>query len=85
MSHFAVFFQECPTCGRSLRIPVKYFGRSMTCTHCGGIFDAAGDEPVRRRELPMTVYIERSGIAALDQAANQGLDSSVGPGQHAWE
>jgi hypothetical protein len=48
MSHFAVFFHECPTCGRNLRIPVKYFGRPMTCTHCGGIFEARANEPALR-------------------------------------
>jgi hypothetical protein len=35
-----VFYQECPTCGRSLRVAVKYFGRSMSCGHCGGEFVA---------------------------------------------
>jgi hypothetical protein len=35
-----VFFQECPTCGRTLRVAVKYFGRTMSCGHCGGEFVA---------------------------------------------
>jgi hypothetical protein len=35
-----IFYQECPTCGRSLRIPVKYFGRAMSCSHCNGEFVA---------------------------------------------
>jgi hypothetical protein len=35
-----VFYQECPTCGRTLRVAVKYFGRSMSCGHCGGEFVA---------------------------------------------
>ena len=35
-----IFYQECPTCGRSLRIPVKYFGRAMSCSHCCGEFVA---------------------------------------------
>ena len=33
-----VFYQECPTCGRTLRVAVKYFGRTMSCGHCGGEF-----------------------------------------------
>ena len=39
-----VFYQECPTCGRSLRVAVKYFGRVMSCGHCGGQFVANPDE-----------------------------------------
>jgi len=35
-----IFYQECPTCGRSLRIPVKYFGSTMSCSHCSGEFVA---------------------------------------------
>jgi hypothetical protein len=35
-----VFYQECPTCGRSLRVAVKYFGKAMSCGHCGGEFIA---------------------------------------------
>ncbi len=35
------FIQECPTCGRSLRIQVKYLGRRLTCQHCLGKLTAA--------------------------------------------
>ena len=40
MSAMTIFYQECPVCGRNLRIPAKYFGRQMTCTHCKGEFQA---------------------------------------------
>lgn len=40
MSALTVFYQECPTCGRALRVAVKYFGRTMSCGHCGGEFVA---------------------------------------------
>lgn len=40
MSALTVFYQECPTCGRTLRVAVKYFGRTMSCGHCGGEFIA---------------------------------------------
>lgn len=40
--HLATFFyQECPTCGRHLRIRVQYMGRNVTCPHCGGVTIAA--------------------------------------------
>ncbi|MEX2176239.1 MAG: hypothetical protein WD872_17895 [Pirellulaceae bacterium] len=40
MTPFSVFYQQCPVCGRSLRMPVQYFGRHVTCVHCGGEFRA---------------------------------------------
>ena len=40
MSAMTVFYQECPVCGRNLRIAVKYFGRPMSCAHCQGEFVA---------------------------------------------
>jgi hypothetical protein len=44
MSAMTIFYQECPVCGRNLRIPAKYFGRQMTCTHCKGEFRAGKDQ-----------------------------------------
>jgi hypothetical protein len=40
MSAMTFFYQECPVCGRSLRVAVKYFGKPMSCSHCGGEFHA---------------------------------------------
>jgi len=34
------YFQECPTCGRSLQIRVEYLGRVVVCQHCGGSLQA---------------------------------------------
>jgi hypothetical protein len=45
MAPQSVFYQGCPVCGRSLRMPVQCFGRQVTCVHCGGEFRA--DEPSR--------------------------------------
>jgi len=44
MAASTVFYQSCPICGRTLRIPAKYFGRQMSCTHCEGEFRAGGNE-----------------------------------------
>jgi DNA-directed RNA polymerase subunit RPC12/RpoP len=41
MSHSVYFFQECPTCGRSLEIRVDFLGRDVACPHCRGHFIAA--------------------------------------------
>lgn len=40
MTLVSVFYQACPICGRSLRIPVQYFGQSVACVHCHGEFRA---------------------------------------------
>jgi hypothetical protein len=44
MTTISVFYQQCPVCGRSLRIPAQYFGRQMSCTHCEGEFRAGKEE-----------------------------------------
>ena len=52
MSAMTIFYQQCPVCGRNLRIPAKYFGRQMSCTHCKGEFRAGKDElPAEPRSL----------------------------------
>jgi hypothetical protein len=40
----AYFFQECPTCGRHVRIKAEYLGRLMSCLHCQGEFTATDRE-----------------------------------------
>jgi DNA-directed RNA polymerase subunit RPC12/RpoP len=40
MAQSTYFFQECPTCGRHLRIRVEYLGRAMACAHCSRTFTA---------------------------------------------
>jgi len=34
------FFQECPTCGRALRVRINYLGKTVVCEHCQGSFTA---------------------------------------------
>jgi len=41
MPHSVYFYQECPTCGRSLRIRVDFLGRDVACPHCRGHLIAA--------------------------------------------
>lgn len=45
MAPLSVFYQACPVCGRSIRMPVQYFGRQVTCVHCGGAFRADEQSP----------------------------------------
>jgi hypothetical protein len=54
MSAMTNFYQNCPVCGRSLRISVKYFGRQMSCTHCQGEFRAGKDQLAPEASVSMT-------------------------------
>lgn len=53
MSATTVFYQQCPVCGRNLRVPVKYFGREMSCSHCDGVFVAGQDQIPRADAAPL--------------------------------
>jgi hypothetical protein len=45
MSARATFYiQQCPTCGRRLRICVEYLGKSIQCRHCRAVFTACASE-----------------------------------------
>jgi hypothetical protein len=46
MAEATYFVQECPTCGRNLRIRVEYLGKRLVCQHCHGALVA------RDREAP---------------------------------
>ena len=59
MSAMTAFYQKCPVCGRNLRVPVKYFGRPMSCSHCAGEFIAGQDAaqpppPLEARMVPVS-------------------------------
>ena len=40
MSRPTYFVQECPTCGRPVRVRVEHLGRAVVCEHCQGKFQA---------------------------------------------
>jgi hypothetical protein len=67
MSALTVFYQECPVCGRNLRVPVKYFGREMSCSHCEGTFLAGKDQmqpPACESAAKVTTYLRLTAGAA---------------------
>ena len=37
--------QNCPVCGRWVRIQIDYLGLRVSCRHCGGTFTASADSP----------------------------------------
>lgn len=73
MSGATYYIQECPTCGRQLRIRVEYLGKRVACEHCQGTFVAAESSSLRGDS-------GESGSALL-QRANELLES-VAQRQH---
>ena len=66
MSTATFFVQQCPTCGRRLRVCVEYLGKRIQCRHCRGTLVARdpeddsswGDSPsalMRRVDEPLRV------------------------------
>ena len=80
------YHQNCPVCGRNLRIRVRLLGRLVYCQHCGGGFTATtacegtsaackGTSPAANRPQSAIVdeLIER---AAVMLGLTSGLDAS---------
>ena len=61
MSIPTYFDQDCPVCGRNLRIRVEYQGRQVKCRHCQGKFVASDPAAGQAPE-------EGSGLALLQRA-----------------
>ena len=71
MLHSQLFFkQECPVCGRAMRVQIELFGKSVACGHCHAVTVARDDtyEPrfgpapfkqVSRRQ-PLQVAVRQS-------------------------
>ena len=57
----AYFNQQCPICGRGLKVRVAYLGRKVVCQHCDGTFQAS--DPESGEPLPM-----ESGLGLLSRA-----------------
>ena len=58
MADSAFFVQECPTCGRNLRVRVEYLGRRLVCQHCRGALTAHGGG------APSPAADDRAGLLA---------------------
>ena len=70
MTPITVFYQGCPVCGRSLRVPVQYFGRQMACSHCRGQFLAGPEE--RAAAPPPNVADNAASEAACAASSRMG-------------
>ena len=56
------YHQNCPVCGRNLRIRVTLLARRVYCQHCGGGFiageDGRGSTPPRSGERPQSAVVD---------------------------
>lgn len=69
------YHQDCPVCGRSLRIGVTLLGRKVFCQHCGGGFIAsdatlgtASDGEASGRDATVERLLEQAALV-LEKSA----------------
>lgn len=71
-THAAFYVQQCPTCGRRLRICVEYLGRSIQCRHCRAVFiacDPENSEPCDDRHSGLLQRVDE--LLALQESAER--------------
>jgi hypothetical protein len=68
MSNPTYFVQECPTCGRRLRIRVEYLGKRVVCQHCRARL-VARDPAGSRYDLSDSAILMRRAEELLEEAA----------------
>jgi hypothetical protein len=66
----AYYYQECPTCGRNLKVRVEYLGKNVRCQHCHARFEAC--DPDSAAYPP-----SNSGLALL-RRAEELLETAAG-------
>jgi hypothetical protein len=68
------FYQECPVCGRHLRINVEHLGKQLTCSHCHGDFTARDPElPPATPESAQYDSLSFHGLTLSQQPVHIGL------------
>lgn len=71
MSNSVRFAKVCPTCGRTLQIPVELLGKDVCCHGCGAGFRATSTEHCSTKE-PLAEDIDLR-VDRLIQAADKQL------------
>ena len=65
----AYYYQECPTCGRNLKVRVEYLGKSVRCQHCHARFEACDPDSA--------AYPPSNSGLALMQRADELLETAT--------
>ena len=63
------FIQECPTCGRTLHIDVKYLGRELTCQHCRGRLEARDPEDKEQTDRNLSLLRRADELLGQSKSA----------------
>ena len=75
MSKSTFFVQECPTCGRGLRIRVEHLGKRVVCQHCRGQLVAC--DPASNRYGSRDSAVIRKADELLERAARKAAQSRL--------
>ena len=75
MSKSTFFVQECPICGRGLRIRVQHLGKRVVCQHCRGQLVAC--DPASNRYGPGDSAVIRKADELLKRAADKAAQSRL--------
>jgi hypothetical protein len=77
MAGVTYFVQECPTCGRRLRVRVNYLGKRIACRHCGARLTACDpqspDYPPADSSLALLARVDQLLEASVSRST---LESS---------
>ena len=71
MSKSVYFYQNCPTCGRPLRIEVRYLGQQVVCKHCGADFKASDQSKTAASSMNRTTDLTQRAAELLDSVEIQ--------------
>ena len=73
MSGSTYFAQECPTCGRGLRIRIQYLGKEVACQHCRSQFVACaqGSDSYAASQTGLALLRRADELLATASAASR--------------
>ena len=76
MSNSVYYYtQECPTCGRSLRVRVAYLGKQVMCQHCDARFSAIDPASVLEENIRDSTLLERADLLLETVDRRRGIAS----------
>jgi hypothetical protein len=74
MSNSVYYYtQECPTCGRSLRVRVAYLGKQVVCQHCDAKFSAVDPASALEEDIRDSSLLERADLLLETVERRRGL------------
>jgi hypothetical protein len=76
MSNSVYYYtQECPTCGRSLRVRVAYLGKQVVCQHCDAKFSAIDPASALEEDIRDSTLLERADLLLETVDRRRGMAS----------